>query len=266
MKAENVRATEAGLKALADFANMGDGPDDLQHFQKVHPDFMPSGFIYQAEQFEKMGYREFPIHVVKRILRRVWRGEDHRGRALAWLLGFYQSVGGLPSPIDAKPMIFGPGWMEEILFGETPAERVTRDLEPDDPTARRFGELMREMNTPPVKLNWAKGTLDYVPRMTGRFQDALWRLFQASWRAKVCPQCGSYFVADRTAQRYCSTDCRDIVNRENQLRYWRELGKQRRATRRNRKPKRRHRTKPGSASGAFAGGRPSGKTAKRKER
>lgn len=228
MKTENIRAREKALRALADFANMGDALKDWRHFRKLHPNFLPSYYALEAEAWDPLNTGEPPVQTVKRFLRKVWQGEDHNGKLLAWLLGFYDGLRGVP-PASALSPRMGE-WVESVLNGTS--KHSTFVEAPENPKARAVWESWKESTTSPVRLNWAKSALEYVPRTEGQFQSALWNLFQSSWRAKVCPQCGSYFVAVRTAQRFCSTDCRDIVNREIKLQYWREIGKARRELKR----------------------------------
>ena len=47
---------------------------------------------------------------------------------------------------------------------------------------------------------------------------------QSRWRAKICPECGKYFVATKTAQSYCSARCYEEMKRKRALDYWRETG------------------------------------------
>jgi hypothetical protein len=70
--------------------------------------------------------------------------------------------------------------------------------------------------------DWDEGVLRY--RGMCMFQRALYLLFRESWRARTCEQCGDKFIARRVAQRYCSTDCSESVQRELKLKWWHEHG------------------------------------------
>src|SRR5262249_12484866 len=74
---------------------------------------------------------------------------------------------------------------------------------------------------------WTNGDLAYLPG--NDFQRALYLLFRASWRAKICAKCSTYFVADKPAQLYCGTACSGGVKRERTLKWWRDKGAKRRA-------------------------------------
>jgi protein-arginine kinase activator protein McsA len=66
-------------------------------------------------------------------------------------------------------------------------------------------------------------------RFECEFQRSLYELMQCRWRAKVCEQCGRFFVALKTAQRFCSARCTEDTKRKRVLTWWNAEGKQRRA-------------------------------------
>jgi hypothetical protein len=70
--------------------------------------------------------------------------------------------------------------------------------------------------------DWDEGTFRY--RGMCSFQRALYLLFQDSWRARVCERCSAKFIAGRVAQRYCTTDCSDAIQRDLKRRWWAEHG------------------------------------------
>jgi hypothetical protein len=70
--------------------------------------------------------------------------------------------------------------------------------------------------------DWDEGVLHY--RGMCQFQRALYLLFRDSWRARVCEKCGTRFIARRVAQKYCTTDCSDAVQRDLKRRWWAEHG------------------------------------------
>ena len=57
------------------------------------------------------------------------------------------------------------------------------------------------------------------------FQRAIYDLMRDRWRAMVCPNCGRYFVADKTAQRYCSSECYLEKKGMKALDYWNRIGR-----------------------------------------
>lgn len=69
-------------------------------------------------------------------------------------------------------------------------------------------------------LVWRTGRFEYVPRVV--FQQILYDLWKESWRARRCPRCGSYFVADRPARLYCSSDCGNTERALRNADYWRD--------------------------------------------
>jgi hypothetical protein len=73
------------------------------------------------------------------------------------------------------------------------------------------------------------------------FQKALYLLFRQSWRARVCEQCEAKFIALRPAQKYCSTDCSEKMQRQLKRSWWAEHGEMWRGKRKRSKSKRKGR-------------------------
>jgi hypothetical protein len=73
-----------------------------------------------------------------------------------------------------------------------------------------------------LEVDWDEGVFRY--RGACDFQRALYLLFLESWRARVCDKCRLKFIARRVAQKYCSTDCSEIVQRELKQKWWSEHG------------------------------------------
>src|SRR5262249_3379620 len=70
--------------------------------------------------------------------------------------------------------------------------------------------------------DWDEGVFRY--RGSCDFQRALYLLFLDSWRAKFCEKCNAKFIAARSAQKFCTTDCSDAMQREFRRRWWAEHG------------------------------------------
>jgi hypothetical protein len=70
--------------------------------------------------------------------------------------------------------------------------------------------------------DWRSGKFEYVSSKD--FRRAVYLLLSESWRAKVCRKCGTYFVADKGAQVFCSTACSNQSKTEIGRRYWHEKG------------------------------------------
>ena len=80
---------------------------------------------------------------------------------------------------------------------------------------------------PVVAPNWGTGAFSYAP--TNDFQRAIYQLFLESWRAKMCPRCSRYFIADKPGQIYCSTACSGGVKLARALEWWNREGAKRRS-------------------------------------
>jgi hypothetical protein len=126
-------------------------------------------------------------------LRQVWRGHSQKLQAL--LL---------------------PGVPPEELPAEEYKEYVSRDE----------SDTAGEWPWPPqIKVDWQRGQFVYIPRT--QFQRAVYELFRQSALAKVCanPDCTApYFIARKTAQRYCQDACAQVFQRAWKLRWWKEHG------------------------------------------
>ena len=70
--------------------------------------------------------------------------------------------------------------------------------------------------------DWQTGEFQYYPNTD--FQRAVYLLFKQSWRAKVCIECGKYFIGDKPSQIYCSLTCNKDAKRQRNLAWWKLHG------------------------------------------
>jgi hypothetical protein len=112
--------------------------------------------------------------------------------------------------------------LREIWLGNS--DKLTEVLLPS--LDEIFGDPDPEGLWPPqLKVNWQRGEFVYKPR--SEFQGAVYKLFQRSPFVKVCanPDCPApYFIAHKTAQRYCEEACAKVFQREWKRRWWNEKG------------------------------------------
>ncbi len=94
-----------------------------------------------------------------------------------------------------------------------------------------------DTSRPVLYPRWSTGEIAYDPG--NDFQRALYLLLRESWRAKICARCSTYFVAGKPAQLYCSTACSGGVKKERTLKWWRNVGANRRAAQAKKGSKRR---------------------------
>jgi hypothetical protein len=85
-------------------------------------------------------------------------------------------------------------------------------------------------------VDWEEGVFRY--RGVCDFQRALYLLFRESWRARLCDRCDAKFIARRAAQKYCTTDCSELMQRELKRKWWAAHGEAWRTQRRNLQRKR----------------------------
>ncbi len=129
-----------------------------------------------------------------------------------------------------KPSIFDyPYWLDQIwMGGETdPYLHILLGIE-SAPEPANEGTLEDSwivgLSSIPAQFHpdWDEGVFRYQGACD--FQRALYLLFLDSWRAKVCEKCSTKFIATRAAQKFCSTDCSEAMQREFRRRWWSEHG------------------------------------------
>jgi hypothetical protein len=199
---------------------MGDTPSDWRKFRLKFPDFFPlepsgsqrvgfrnmSDWLYTfAEEFgnESAGIPSIREQVVpallwyRDLLRAVWSNNDRKGGGLYVLYGYEAKarVIGIPVTVAvAHPMLI-PGKFHDIK------QNVTSGLPQGEPT-----------------IDPASGSIDW--KFGCEFQQSVYELMRCRWRARVCPEDGVYFVAGKTAQIFCSTQCSGEAKRKRALDYW----------------------------------------------
>jgi hypothetical protein len=213
------------FKGLERFANTTDAPESYQALARAFPSFWP-----------------LPL-------------EDGKGNDLSWradahrLFLFYRdSLRGLwiRNPLTVNdgfqiPLLFGllsDATMREILSGQVlltrPLQFALSPLMKLRPRVRLFNldPHLRLPDSSPLAYfwpDWTGGRVEYVSRLD--FQRSVWLLFCESWRAKLCPKCSRYFLAEKPAQLYCSVSCSSAVHRASSLKWWKQKGSQKRAAR-----------------------------------
>jgi hypothetical protein len=224
---------EFGLNALESFVNIGVTPEDWSRFHLKFPKFFPTDLSQWLYLNGEDWHRKFPHHpeqsglkpallFYRDCLRRVWRRDDEQGTHLKLLLGFEQEV--KDRHLLQTPML--PGMPYEGKRGKLklgiliPGQPLDRDRQ------TTFAGL------PPGKpvVNGTTGEITWEFGCT--VQQSVYELMQTRWRAKVCPECKKYFLADNTRQTYCSSTCFGEMKRKRSLEYWNRKGSFARAKRR----------------------------------
>lgn len=129
-----------------------------------------------------------------------------------------------------KPSVFDyPHWLNQIwIGGETdPYLRILLGIEsapepasegtPEDAWIVGLASIPAQFTA-----DWDEGVFRYQGSCD--FQRALYLLFLDSWRARVCEKCERKFIAARAAQKFCTTDCSEAMQREFRRRWWAEHG------------------------------------------
>lgn len=199
------------FEALAAFANLGESQRDWAKLRLMHPDIFDEHWLLIASEHVSLGlFDDDPSHVyslrgeeVEAILKRrlryrdclrsVWSGNDREGRNLRILYGFDLTEK------DEKMLWAGSAWEKPLPPGKPIVNGLT-------------GEILWEFPS--------------------EFQRMLYELMKDRWKAKICPQCGRYFIADKTAQSFCSTGCAGDAKRARARDYFDREGRARRTLRR----------------------------------
>jgi hypothetical protein len=209
------------LEALAAFANLGEGPEQWRKFHLLWPEFFPtsevglpvSGFRSISEWLYKSAgeWASFPPDIractkppllwYRDCLRSVWLRNDPNGAYLSVLLGLEKQAEAL-GIIDRIPVV------RPLLIPGQPTD-------PDKQQSRGL----------PQGQPWADGVTGEIGWRFGcGLQQAVYDLMQSRWRARVCPECGRYFIAGKTAQTFCSTRCAGEMKRKRALEWWHREG------------------------------------------
>jgi hypothetical protein len=198
------------FRALEEFAMIEGDADSWKHFRRRRPDFFPedeynkvTGLMPELRKSEELASIltiAFPdsdkcpdddsspsIRSYSYWLNQVWRGGE------------------------TDPYL-------EIMLGVRPTP-MAKDLCPEDV----HQASIRSIKAYDFALDWTTGRIRY--RGMCDFQRALYLLFRESWRARVCERCDACFIAKREAQKYCSTDCSEEIQREVKRKWWAERGK-----------------------------------------
>ena len=146
-----------------------------------------------------------PLLWYRNRVRLIWARDDPDALNLMVLLGFEKEAMEKAKTAQSGHQI--EGWMSPFAIpGKpfNPEERHTigglpkgaKVEKPDAIEGLPRGEPTIQMTG---RIEWTFGFV---------LQQAVYELTQqCRWRAKMCPVCGKYFVAKKTAQKHCSTTC-----------------------------------------------------------
>lgn len=216
---------ERRLDALERFANMKNGSEDWTRFRVIYPDFFPenlSKWLYESASAwerkidanpEAIGIIKPPLLFYRDHLRQVWGGTDPEGLSLKLLLGFELEVkhqlGDLPI-MSGWPVKERGKWIFKTIIPGQPLDERQQTTIGGLPPGRPIVDGVAGTIT------WGFGC---------ELQQSVYELMQCRWRAKICPECGKFFLANKTRQTYCSPRCCGERKRKKQLEYWRSKGR-----------------------------------------
>ena len=213
---------EADLISLAAFANLGDEPADWRAFREKWPNFFPTqptgynwdGFqtltdllyTFAEEIAAEPVLRKHSLPALlwyREHLRRFWAHNDPEGVSLSVLLGFEEEARAAGNPQFLERALVRP----MIVPGQS-----------TDPSKQNIGGLPRGK----VVINGRTGEISW--EFSCAFQRAVYELNRNRWCAKVCPQCGTYFVAAKPANKLCSSTCFNEAKRARTYTWWSTTG------------------------------------------
>jgi hypothetical protein len=219
------------LRALTEFANLGDEPSEWERFRRRSPEFFPGNLYSESEGTLRLNaeWAKSPIPA-KRIEEEhleVWELHKDRVREARFVA------------VDDGQYVR----REEvrILHLRNLLRDVWRnDREADGKLSELLGLVKRIDGAVGVSADWRRGSLVFHPQ--NAFESACYTILEKSALAKVCgnPDCPApYFVAGRAIQRYCSPDCLKPFQKQWKRTWWEREGKNRRASMKGKKPRRR---------------------------
>lgn len=192
--------TAVNFLAFRDFANLGDGANDLEKFRRKHPGFAPFVLLEGERPVSPLDPRFLPAVLAWRdLVRKVWRG-----KADTWDL---ETLLGLNRDAFCRPWGGTAPWTELWNRGLAAIEAAG---------------LQIPVQLPRIHARWEADGFDY---QGSAFENAVFALWQSRWRARVCPMCDSYFVAKQKAQKFCSPFCSQQGKNAANRRWWEESGR-----------------------------------------
>ena len=180
------------LETLKELANLRDDPAAFERFVRYWPGLIDVGDHCEHDSYAGYSFGEpktrMPRNLPKRFLG-VWQWREALREV--WR-----------------------GNSEKLTYLLLPSlDEVIADPDPEWPWP------------PQLKVDWHRGEFVYIPR--SKLQEAIYALFRRSALVKVCANqdCAApYFIAGKTAQRYCSDGCAQVFQREWKRRWWKEKG------------------------------------------
>lgn len=195
-------------------------PDDWMELHRKWPDLFSDTIDDWAPRAaaarEAAAIAKPPLLFYRDLLRGVWRNDDADGSRLLFLLGFE---------------------LESLRKGEFGFSVWKSEPTPKSPNSWRVINEMGDENSGGIKISDFPKGRPVIDRVAGAitwefgcsFQRAIYDLMQDRWRAMVCPQCHKYFIADKTAQKFCSTKCTAEAKQKKSLEYYYRKGRAQRS-------------------------------------
>lgn len=243
-RTSNRKAREERMQqfdALAAFANMGDEPKDWAKFLRMWPLFFPDDLAKKfsnisenwptsQESLATAGLDAKEIFVLKAVAQG-WN---------AYTGSTTESLFPLKPPLIHYRDLLRAFWRRKdsaclaikVLLGFHEQVEEYEGIPAPFVVAMPSGKPMIDCVTGSIE--WEFGC---------QFQRAVYDLIHERWRAMICPWCARYFIAGKTAQKFCSTKCWGEKKQKQSNDYYHRKGRAERARKKtiNAKSKRRGR-------------------------
>jgi hypothetical protein len=188
------------FEALAAFANMGDSQEDWDRLRLMHPEMFDEYWLLTPH--EEWALSLFDPSQVRPL------SNDEAEAILPRRLRYRDCLRNVWARNDRE------GRNLRVLYGFDLTEKDQIAWGCPAPSPLPSGSPIVDGGTGEIRWEFPSG-----------FQRTLYELMRVRWHAMICLQCGRYFIADKTAQKYCSTNCSDEAKLARSNEHWRTKGR-----------------------------------------
>jgi hypothetical protein len=211
----------SGLEA---FANL-DTPDSWRRFRVMYPHFFPE----TPSNWDRPGFHNLTDWLYTwaeewaQVMTEVNRPEVAE-QVLTPLLWYRNRLRTVWSRNDAEGinlMILYGLEMEALAKGKKlgiPLEGVVKHLIPGQKSNPEMRDSFAGLPPGRPEVNGVTGQIRW--EFGCEFQTLVYELMKQRWRAMICPTCGKFFVAGKSAQKLCSTLCYAEIKKVQALNRW----------------------------------------------
>lgn len=229
--------TTLHFRALERFVNCGDSLEEYSAFGKAFSGYVPVPIVWNELRssdeptmanfwWRPQGHKLFLF--CRDTLRSLWKPQQDgptEPREIGWCASktnFLLGLGGFHARARSAALSLESGrppYADQVFGFPSALVGAWMAIVSAGP-----GAVPVTMDAP--RFVWGEGRVELVTSC--RFAQAFYLIFRQSWRAKVCPRCGMYFIASKPNQVFCSTVCSAGNRLASKLDWWRRVGAKRR--------------------------------------